>query len=280
MTIDHINNKLFKENERELCLKELQDEEYNLLVKFSDYCESHNLSYFLAYGSLLGAVRHAGPIPWDDDLDIVMPRGDYDKLLRLAPVLDGCRLLKPGMDGFPWMFAKFVSDSVGFREPVIHHLPEYGAYIDVFPIDPCPESGGAIAVFRSHLIQKLRNYAYVLDWSWEPNRRGVKGKVKWLLGALCRVVPQLTWDNWVEKSVSREDWESCKYVCCYFTPYGIEKERMLKSDCEGFSRVAYKNSEFRTFRDPIRALERVYGTEWRTPIKQDEHIHGYAYRRN
>ena len=50
--------------------------ELNLLVKFADFCEKENLRYYLAYGTLIGAVRHKGFIPWDNDVDVVMPRPD------------------------------------------------------------------------------------------------------------------------------------------------------------------------------------------------------------
>ena len=56
--------------------------ELNLLIKFADFCKKENLRYYLAYGTLIGAVRHKGFIPWDNDIDIVMPRPDYCRFLK------------------------------------------------------------------------------------------------------------------------------------------------------------------------------------------------------
>ena len=64
-------------------LQEMQQLELNILLELDRFCQENGLVYYLAYGSLLGAVRHKGFIPWDDDVDVWMPRPDYDKLMRL-----------------------------------------------------------------------------------------------------------------------------------------------------------------------------------------------------
>ena len=65
---------------QQLTLDELKSTEYGVLCAFADYCEAHNLRYWLGNGTLIGAVRHKGFIPWDDDIDVFMPRPDYEEL--------------------------------------------------------------------------------------------------------------------------------------------------------------------------------------------------------
>ena len=67
---------------KEIGLEEHKKIQLNILEKFDKYCKEHSLTYFLAYGSLIGAIRHNGFIPWDDDTDVVMPRQDYLKLME------------------------------------------------------------------------------------------------------------------------------------------------------------------------------------------------------
>ena len=64
-------------------LKRIQEEELKLLKEFIEICEQNNLTYFALGGSLLGAVRHKGFIPWDDDMDLGLPRKDFERLLRI-----------------------------------------------------------------------------------------------------------------------------------------------------------------------------------------------------
>ena len=70
---------------RELSLQQLHKIETDVLQVLHDFCEEYNLTYYLFAGTLLGAIRHKGFIPWDDDVDVLMPRSDYEKFLKLFP---------------------------------------------------------------------------------------------------------------------------------------------------------------------------------------------------
>lgn len=68
----------------ELSLDEIKKVELDILVAFDKFCKEHSLRYFLSYGTVLGAIRHKGFIPWDDDIDVSMPRPDYEKFYELT----------------------------------------------------------------------------------------------------------------------------------------------------------------------------------------------------
>ena len=68
-------------DKKELSLEEIQNGSFQVLLKFKELCEKLNLRYWLCYGTLIGAVRHKGFIPWDDDVDVQMPREDYEKFI-------------------------------------------------------------------------------------------------------------------------------------------------------------------------------------------------------
>lgn len=108
-----------------------------LMKDIHSFCEKNNLTYFLAYGSLLGAVRHKGPIPWDDDMDIYMPRPDYEKFCRTFPDLWRARLVAPGRgDGAPMPFARYF-DTLSTWAVAGWKYATFptGCVIDIFPLD-------------------------------------------------------------------------------------------------------------------------------------------------
>lgn len=106
------------------------------LKEFHDFCEKHNLQYFLIGGSLLGAVRHKGFIPWDDDIDVVMPREDFNQLLQLSSQLKYPLLLRgPKLQkDHRYNLTKLTNESLFIEEDAYKPIT-IGAWIDIFPLD-------------------------------------------------------------------------------------------------------------------------------------------------
>lgn len=110
-------------------LRDLQDGCIELLLVFHNICQKHNLTYWLDYGTLLGAIRHQDFIPWDDDLDVAMPREDYDRLV------DCCREeLNPYGIRVGWG-GHFDSHGPMSRLAIEYKALQTGAWMDVFPVE-------------------------------------------------------------------------------------------------------------------------------------------------
>ena len=124
-----------------------------LLDKFVQVCSKHHLRYFLAYGTTLGAIRHKGMIPWDDDIDVHMPREDYEKLQALP------KSVWEGMELTSWRLKQCNQyHFMKLEDPnttIIEQLdPLYvgGIYIDIFPLDKAPVRVDELRA----LLQKIR----------------------------------------------------------------------------------------------------------------------------
>lgn len=114
--------------------------EQEILDVIHEICETHGLRYSLAYGTLLGAVRHKGFIPWDDDIDIMMPRQDYDKLLEIwNDVAPNGYLLMNGNTAVDCSenFTKIVKDKTTFLQHEEDRCKDFhkGIFVDIFPGD-------------------------------------------------------------------------------------------------------------------------------------------------
>ncbi|MCI9312299.1 MAG: hypothetical protein HFE68_02930, partial [Erysipelotrichaceae bacterium] len=157
-------------------LKELWKVQIEILDEVVRICEKYNLRYYLIYGTLIGAVRHKGFIPWDDDLDIGMPRDDFEKFLKIAPneLKDHFFLQTPESDEGYWLvFAKvrknhtlFLENSMSGVSPSVHK----GIFIDIFPQDYVDTNNGLLLFFRFVLSKALIETMYVKAGVYNKNK--------------------------------------------------------------------------------------------------------------
>ncbi len=126
-------------------LRELQVKQLDMLVYFRDFCNKNNLTFYLIGGCLIGALRNGGFVPWDDDIDVLMPRPDYEKLHKLwkEQNTDGrFKLLKTDDEVFTGNIFITVTDTkytmVKTNQTDVD-IP-HGLVLDVFPLDVCPDS--------------------------------------------------------------------------------------------------------------------------------------------
>ena len=124
-------------------LQKIHAIQLDLLKQFDAFCRTNGLIYFALHGTLLGAARHRGFIPWDDDVDLGMPREDYDKLVELYPNHPGAPYLQSmGKEGriFYGGYAKFRDEnSVAIEKHNRYFHGHVGVSIDIFPLDYCDE---------------------------------------------------------------------------------------------------------------------------------------------
>lgn len=120
-----------------LSLKEIQKVSLNILKQIADLCEEQNIRYYLCMGTLLGAIRHKGFIPWDDDIDIMVPRPDYDRLMEYLynNKLPNLTLFnRQTHKNYPYMISR-ISDDRYILEMENEESVGMGIFIDVYPMD-------------------------------------------------------------------------------------------------------------------------------------------------
>ena len=147
---------------KELNMNEIKRIELDVLLNVADFCEKNGLTYFLAYGTLIGSIRHKGFIPWDDDIDIMMPREDYNRFMQI---------FNDEMKETPYFAVNPCSNQssqsfvkVGNKN-TIKLEPEYsykGAMIDidVFPIDGMPANEAEYDGWYKKMYQIYTAYFY------------------------------------------------------------------------------------------------------------------------
>lgn len=161
---------LYKEYDRET-LEKLQKIELEILKDFDDLCRKHGLTYFGCGGTAIGAVRHHGMIPWDDDIDVGLLRKDYEKFLRVAKkkkyrekyAVINART----MENYPLMTTRWCRKGTKFKEEALKNIEgELGVFLDIYCFDNIPDNEILMKIhgWRSWFWGKL----LILYWVDEP----------------------------------------------------------------------------------------------------------------
>ena len=126
-------------------IAELQDKMLCLLCELIRVCEENDLTYWACGGTCIGALRHNGFIPWDDDLDVYMPREDYEKLWRIKDKFDSNRFVlcrTTNEKNYHHRVQQLVDVNTTFiNQRSVNEDIEHGVYIDIIPMDACAPSG-------------------------------------------------------------------------------------------------------------------------------------------
>ena len=124
-------------------LKKLQSVELEILRDFVSLCETHKLTYFGIAGTGIGAIRHGGFIPWDDDIDVAMPREDYDKFIKIAKKeYNDKYLVLNGVDypNYPLLTGRWIMKGTEFIEWPFKDIDcPFGIFLDIYPLDQIPD---------------------------------------------------------------------------------------------------------------------------------------------
>ena len=167
-------------------MNELQKCQLALLKEFVRVCETLDLTYYLVCGSALGAVRHGGFIPWDDDIDVALPRRDYERFLREAPGLLPGHLFVQSFHTdpcFPYIYGKLRDSRTTCIEKNTAHLPiHHGVGMDIFPLDGCPRGKCRRLVFEL----RKKWYLHLLGAAFAPPR-GLMHRLEYRLKRLLGV---------------------------------------------------------------------------------------------
>lgn len=168
--------------ERKIGIEELKRIQLDILDDVADFCENNGIKYFLAYGTLIGAIRHKGYIPWDDDIDIAMPRPDYQKFLEMYNKKESYyRMVSFELNSnYCLPFGKVTDIRTDMIENMYKVSHNYGVYIDVFPIDGFKEEK------KVRMAQRLRRELNAKQ-AVLGRGRGLLRDIKMVLGKIALI---------------------------------------------------------------------------------------------
>lgn len=254
-------------------LKKIHGELLEIMDVIAAICDNNNLSYYLTGGSLLGAIRHKGFIPWDDDLDIVMPRDDYERFIEL------CSTQLPEEYYLDWRttnneyyngFAKICRKDTKF---VVSNI-ELGIAVDIFPLDET-YGYGKIVEYRRFI---LRVISVMLRIKMRKiHLKGIEKLIPFL--TIPWVFPKsflISVDTFLRK---KDNGKHTKYYTNFASQYPVKRWTMEKKYFESGVQVAFENKYYMAPGNYAIVLESIFGKNYMTlpPVeKRRSHYPSYV----
>lgn len=237
----------------ETTINSLREVQIQILDSFVQICNEHNLRYCLCAGTCLGAVRHKGYIPWDDDIDVMMPRKDFDKFINISQNSNQTYFLDYYTTDslYGRNFAKYCKKNTLFIEP---NGLRQAIYIDVFAQDKVP-SPEYIAQSRVPVM------IHKLDAITTVRREGLKGRdfITKMIYWLTRWIPIKWIFNMEKKLMTRFEDLEVKCYLNYGTRYNYIKETIPICEFEPYVQMEFEGKKYNVPRNWDLYLTSLYG---------------------
>ncbi|MDE7213131.1 MAG: LicD family protein [Anaeroplasmataceae bacterium] len=259
-------------------IREVQQISVNILKEIAEICEEKGFEYFLMYGTLIGAVRHNGFIPWDDDLDIMMPRPSYDALIEyLTKEYKGRLTLftKDVNPKYPYMIARISDNDYVIKS---EYVEDYGigGFIDIYPLDGMGET-------LKECLKYEKKIKYLSSLCFLAGRRKLvkdcnpfRGLAKFFIWKWTRLLGKKHYFKKIDRIIATKDFTKSNYVGCpaWYSSEGkfFEKEKfeiLIKHDFEG--------GQFFIPKEYDHILRKTYGDYMQLP-PENERIGHHFYK--
>lgn len=267
---------------KELSEKELQNLHEVLLIiakEIDRICRKNNITYCISGGSMLGAVRHKGFIPWDDDMDVAMLREEYDKFIEACRtdlsnnfILQTLETDKYYFYGFSKILLKDTYCVQHGHEKTKH---QKGIYIDVFPLDNIPAK-------KSLQVKHARKNYLLIKLLFRKAGCKIEGKKtlkKLLAFKIIDFINLFTNFNWLKKKLDENmrlyNGKKTEKVCDLAGYYGYEKEITYRKYFEKTQYVPFENLSLPIILDYDKYLTDLYGDYMKLPPVDQRHTHSF-----
>lgn len=262
----------------EFDLEKLHETQLEIAKEIKRVCEMNNTRYFLTFGSLLGAIRSDGFIPWDDDMDIGILREDYDLFLEAFKQHgDTKRFFLETWDenGYPFPFAKVKKNGTLYVGHAIKNADIHkGIFVDVFPYDKVPDNQSE----RAFLASRIALYQKLLKFKLKYLPINPNSKMQHIVAHAVRMIGVFIPKRYLQKKIETIEMKYVdtddRYVACVVSPYKL-RDAVPVSCYDEFEMHKFENEFFQIPKGYDEILRSIYGNYMKLPPEEERHPRHY-----
>lgn len=256
---------------KKINLEESKKIELDILSFVADFCDKNGLKYFLAYGTLIGAIRHKGFIPWDDDIDIWMPRDDYNKLMYIFQnsETDYYKLICPTDKNSYHPYVKVIDTrTIKLEESVKYKNGYLGIDIDIFPLDGQPSDDGDYTKWYYKLQRYYRLYPCLILDPCKKIKHMISVSIKKIISGGKKHILKKT-----AQLHAKYPYNESNFVGCVESCNNSEYNRYKKEWFEDVVEVEFENIVLKAPIGYDSILTKMYGNYMELPPKEKQITH-------
>lgn len=251
--------------------KEKQDVLFDALCYFDDFCNRFKLKYYISNGTLLGAAKYGDFIPWDDDVDVMMPREDYEKLVSLSEINCPRFRLLCGTQTPSWRmpYAKLSCENTLVKEGDYDFGEAFGLSVDIFPIDRW--SAHSLLAKWQAFVSEIRKRLLVcsIGGDFVTKQKGVKRLILKLISTKGKKIGHKKCLEKILKSVEKSKKRKKKHAGCISWTCHAHKEVFKAELFEETAYLTFRNRKFPVFTRYEKYLTNLYG-DWRSELPPEQ----------
>lgn len=260
-------------------IRKLQLIELDILKKTKKILDDNNFRYYMLGGTLLGAIRHKGFIPWDDDIDIGLPRSDYEKFLELAKneLKYPYELQISKNSNGRYYYARIVNNDYKLLREVGYEDAIISCWIDVFPLDGVPDKKIKFKIWKysAKFMYKLfiaSDFSYFVNKEKKCSIFGTFARKIFLKFKLEKIIPKKLVIKMLDKILKSNDFDKSEYVCNFCGFWG-EKEIFPRKIYDDYKFYKFEDVELCGPSNYDLVLTQMYGNYMIPPSNVDKNHH-------
>ena len=252
-------------------IKELQDILYEALCYLDDVCTKHNIPYFLSNGTLLGAAKYGDFIPWDDDVDVLIPREDYDRLMQLTDISnEKYRLLcVEQVPAWRMPYAKLSCEETVVKEGEYDFGVSFGISVDIFPIDNWSScrTVAKLQSFKSECLKRL--LVCSIGGDFYTQKTGVKRLILKSIWKTGKRVGYVKLQQALLKNTRQSNGKNSQYAGCRAWTCHLHAEVFPTTYFNESRFVEFRGRTFPAIKHYEAYLSSLYG-DWKAELPPDQ----------